>query len=37
MAIETLKYFTNNEFVQSQTDKYYPVFNPSTGTRLHFS
>ena len=34
MAIKTLGYFTNNQFVQSSTDKYYPVFNPSTGEQI---
>ena len=34
MQIKTLGYFTNNEFVQSKTDKYYPVFNPSTGEQI---
>lgn len=34
MAIKTLGYFTNNEFVQSVTDKYYPVYNPSTGEQI---
>lgn len=34
MAIKTLGYFTNNQFVQSKTDKYYPVFNPSTGEQI---
>ncbi|MDE7336616.1 MAG: aldehyde dehydrogenase family protein, partial [Clostridia bacterium] len=34
MAIKTLGYFTNNQFVQSTTDKYYPVFNPSTGEQI---
>ena len=34
MAIKTLGYFTNNEFVQSTTDKFYPVFNPSTGEQI---
>lgn len=34
MAIKTLGYFTNNEFVQSKTDKFYPVFNPSTGEQI---
>ena len=34
MAVKTLKYFTNNEFVESKTDKYYPVFNPSTGEQI---
>jgi len=34
MAVKTLGYFTNNEFVQSTTDKFYPVFNPSTGEQI---
>ena len=34
MAIKTLGYFTNNEFVMSGTDKYYPVFDPSTGEQI---
>ena len=34
MAIKTLGYFTNNEFVKSTTDKFYPVFNPSTGEQI---
>ena len=34
MAVKTLGYFTNNQFVQSTTDKYYPVFNPSTGEQI---
>jgi malonate-semialdehyde dehydrogenase (acetylating)/methylmalonate-semialdehyde dehydrogenase len=29
--MEILKYFTNNGFVQSKTQKFYDVFNPSTG------
>ena len=32
--METLKYFTNNQFVESSTDKYYKVFNPSTGEQI---
>lgn len=32
--METLKYFTNNQFVESKTDKYYKVFNPSTGEQI---
>ena len=34
MAIKTLGYFTNNQFVKSTTDKFYPVFNPSTGEQI---
>mgnify|MGYP001030009019 CR=1 FL=1 len=34
MAIRTLQYFTDNTFVSSATDKYYPVFNPSTGEQI---
>ena len=34
MAIKTLGYFTNNTFVKSTTDKYYPVFDPSTGEQI---
>lgn len=29
--MKVLKYFTNNQFVESKTDKFYEVFNPSTG------
>jgi len=29
--MEILKYFTNNEFLESKTDKFYEVYNPSTG------
>lgn len=29
--MEKLKYFTNNQFLDSATDKFYKVFNPSTG------
>lgn len=29
--MEILKYFTNNKFVASKTEKFYDVFNPSTG------
>lgn len=32
--METLKYFTNNQFIESKTDKYYKVFNPSTGEQI---
>lgn len=32
--METLKYFTNNTFVESTTDKYYNVFDPSTGEQI---
>lgn len=32
--METLKYFTNNKFVESKTNKYYKVFNPSTGEQI---
>lgn len=32
--METLKYFTNNKFVESKTDKFYKVFNPSTGEHI---
>lgn len=28
---QILKYFTNNQYVESKTDKFYDVFNPSTG------
>ncbi len=34
MPIKTLQYFTNNKFVTSTTDKFYPVFNPSTGEQI---
>ena len=29
--MKRLKYFVNNEFVESTTDKYYDIHNPSTG------
>lgn len=29
--MEILKYFTNNQFIKSNTTKYYDVYNPSTG------
>ncbi|HRR89678.1 MAG TPA: CoA-acylating methylmalonate-semialdehyde dehydrogenase [Eubacteriales bacterium] len=29
--MDILKYFTNNEFLESKTDKFYEVYNPSTG------
>lgn len=29
--VETLKYYVNNKYVTSKTDKFYDVFNPSTG------
>lgn len=32
--MEILKYFTNNKFVESKTDKFYNVFNPSTGEQI---
>ncbi|HHU43949.1 MAG: CoA-acylating methylmalonate-semialdehyde dehydrogenase [Bacillota bacterium] len=32
--MKILKYFTNNQFVESKTDKYYDVFNPSTGEQI---
>ncbi len=32
--MKTLKYFTNNSFVESETDKFYKVFNPSTGEHI---
>lgn len=32
--MEKLKYFTNNKFVESSTDKFYKVFNPSTGEQI---
>ncbi|HOO22497.1 MAG TPA: CoA-acylating methylmalonate-semialdehyde dehydrogenase [Clostridia bacterium] len=32
--METLRYFTNNQFVASETDKYYEVYNPSTGEHI---
>lgn len=32
--MEILKYFTNNEFIESKTDKYYKVFDPSTGLHI---
>ncbi len=28
---EKLKYFVNNQYVESKTDKYYELHNPSTG------
>lgn len=32
--MEVLKYFTNNKFLQSETDKYYEVYDPSTGEHI---
>ena len=32
-----LKYFINNEFVESKTDKYMECFNPSTGEVSHLA
>ncbi len=32
--METLKYFTNNQFITSKTDKFYKVYNPSTGEHI---
>ena len=32
--MEVLKYFTDNRFVSSATDKFYKVFNPSTGEQI---
>ena len=32
--MEVLKYFTNNKFVESKTDKFYNVYNPSTGEQI---
>lgn len=29
--MEILKYFTNNRFLKSNAEKFYDVFNPSTG------
>ena len=29
--VEVLKYYVNNKYVESKTDKYYEVYNPSTG------
>ena len=31
MSAEKLKYFVNGEYVESKTDKYYTLVNPSTG------
>lgn len=31
MAVEKLKYFCNGKFVDSKTDKWYDLHNPSTG------
>ena len=31
MGVERLKLFINGEFVDSITDRYMPVYNPSTG------
>ena len=32
--METLKYFTNNKFVESKTQSYYKVYNPNTGEQI---
>ena len=32
--METLKYFTNNQFVESKTTSYYKVYNPNTGEQI---
>lgn len=32
--MKTLQYFTNNKFVESETDKFYKVYNPSTGEHI---
>ena len=32
--METLKYFTNNQFVESKTQSYYKVYNPNTGEQI---
>lgn len=32
--MKTLKYFTNNQFKDSATDKFYKVYNPSTGEQI---
>ncbi len=31
---QVLKYYLNNKYVESKTDKFYEVYNPSTG-ELH--
>lgn len=32
--MQVLKYFTNNQYVTSKTDKFYDVYNPSTGEHI---